>query len=87
MFINILNSPNYISSKLKAETEGVGVGRAGRMWSWRQGTLLMLPLSIGCIIFLGREGKNAFGTGFSYLRYRGDIHASNSFHGFICQLT
>lgn len=27
------------------------------MWSQRQGTLLMLPLSIGCIIFLGRGGK------------------------------
>lgn len=54
MFMNILNSPNYTSSELQAETEGGGVGgagKAGRMRSQRQGTLLMLPLSTGCIIF------------------------------------
>lgn len=34
-----------------------GGGSKERMWSQRQGTLLMLSLSIGCIIFLGRGGK------------------------------
>ena len=50
MFTNTFNSPNYTSSQLQAEAQGVG-GRVGRMWGQRQGTLLMLPLSIGCIIF------------------------------------
>lgn len=64
MFMNILNYPNYSSSKLWQKQKVLCRGKAGgwrvvagRMWSQTQGTLLMLPLSIGCIIFLGRGGK------------------------------
>lgn len=74
MFMNILNYPNCTSSKLWQKQKVLCRGQAGgwrvvagRMWSQTQGTLLMLPLSIGCIIFLGRGGKKCILNWFQLL--------------------